>query len=133
MTSADPVAVWHECVARNDLGAFEALIADDAVFESPAVHPPQAGKALVVHYLRAALRVLDNGSFRYTGEWREPRSAVLELEAQLDGLTVNGVDMVRWNDAGQVTHFKVMARPFEALTALMAAMKTVLDSARSST
>jgi hypothetical protein len=129
MTTADPVAVWHECVARNDLGAFEALVAEDAVFESPAVHTPLAGKALAVRYLRAALRVLNNGSFRYTGEWREPRSAVLEFEARLDGLTVNGVDMVRWNDAGLVTHFKVMVRPFKALTALMAAMKSALESA----
>ena len=127
--AVDPIAVWHECVARSDLGAFEALIAEDAVFESPALHTPQTGKALVVRYLRAALQVLDNGSFRYRGEWRDPRSAVLEFEAQLDGLTVNGVDMVRWNDAGQVTHFKVMVRPFKALTSLMAAMKTALEPA----
>jgi hypothetical protein len=127
---SDPITVWHECVARNDLTAFEALIEGDAVFESPAVHTPQVGKPLVVLYLRAALRVLNNGSFRYTGEWQAPHSAVLEFEARLDELTVNGVDMVRWNDAGRVTHFKVMVRPFKALTALMAAMKTQLEAAR---
>jgi hypothetical protein len=122
-----PLAAWHECVARNDLAAFEALIADDAVFQSPAIHTPQPGKALVVGYLRAALVVLNNEHFRYVNEWTSARSAVLEFEAQVDGLAVNGVDMVHWNDEGKVTRFKVMVRPFKALTALMTAMKKQLE------
>ena len=128
-----PLAVWHECVTANDLAPFEALIADDAVFHSPALHAPQAGKALVVHYLRAALVVLNDEHFRYVNEWTSARSAVLEFEAQVDGLAVNGVDIVQWNDEGKVTAFKVMVRPFKALTALMAAMKTVLEAAAMAT
>jgi hypothetical protein len=125
-----PLAVWHDGVARHDLTAFEALVADDAVFESPAVHTPQVGKKLVVLYLRAAMVVLNNGSFRYTDEWTGPRSAVLEFEAKIGELAVNGVDIVRWNDEGRVTHFKVMVRPFKALTALMESMKTQLEAAK---
>ena len=122
----NPIEVWHEAVAKNDLTAFVALVADDAVFESPAVHTPQVGKAKVEMYLRAALKVLNNGEFRYTDEWRAERSAVLEFEANVNGLALNGVDIVRWNEAGQVVGFKVMVRPFKGLTTLMEEMKKLL-------
>jgi hypothetical protein len=123
-----PIAVWHEAVARNDLAAFEALLTDDAVFHSPAIHTPQVGRDRVSMYLRGALLVLNNGTFRYTDEWFGPRSAVLEFEARVDGLDVNGVDIVRWNDDERVTHFKVMVRPYKGLTALMAAMQKLLQT-----
>ena len=126
MTRPKAIAVWHESVEKNDLAAFEALITDNAIFESPAIHAPQHGKAMVSMYLRGALHVLNNGSFRYVDEWLAPRSAVLEFEAKVDGLHVNGVDIIRWNDDDRVTHFKVMVRPFKGLTALMAAMKALL-------
>ncbi len=72
--------------------------------------------------------VLNNGTFRYLEEWYAPRSAVLEFEATVNGLTVNGVDIIRWNEEDRVTHFKVMVRTFKALTALMEEMKKLLDS-----
>lgn len=122
------VAVWHEAVSKNDLTAFEALVTDDAVFESPALHKPQVGKAMVSMYLRGAMIVLNNGSFRYVDEWISARSAVLEFEATVDGLHVNGVDIIRWNDEDRVTSFKVMVRPFKGLTALMASMKKLLEA-----
>lgn len=123
-----PLAIWHETVAKNDLTPFEAIVADDAVFESPALHSPQVGKAMVSMYLRGAMHVLNNGSFRYVEEWVGPRSAVLEFEAKVDGFDVNGVDILRWNDDERVTQFKVMVRPFKGLTALMAAMKKLLEA-----
>lgn len=122
------IATWHEAVLKHDLSAFEALVADDAVFESPALHKPQVGKELVSMYLRGALLVLDNGTFRYVDEWISERSAVLEFEAVVDGLEVNGVDILRWNDHDRVTGFKVMMRPFKGLTAVMAAMRKLLEA-----
>ena len=65
----DVLAKWHEAIERNDLTVFEAIVADDAIFESPALHKPQRGKAMVSMYLRGALMVLNNGSFRYVDEW----------------------------------------------------------------
>jgi len=124
----DILARWHEAVATNDLTGFEAIVAEDAVFESPALHKPQVGKAMVSMYLRGALMVLNNGSFRYVEEWVSARSAVLEFTATIDGLAVNGVDILRWNDEGRVTGFKVMVRPYRGLTALMAAMKKLLEA-----
>lgn len=123
----DVLAKWHEAVKTHDLTVFEAIVADDAVFESPAIHKPQAGKAMVSMYLRGAMMVLNNGLFRYVEEWVSERSAVLEFVAKVDGLDVNGVDIIRWNGEGRVTGFKVMVRPYKGLTALMAAMKKLLE------
>lgn len=111
----DTIARWHEVVKSRDLAALKDLIADEAVFESPVVHTPQVGKAITVTYLAGALQVLNNGSFRYLGEWRAERSAVLEFATEIDGITVNGVDIISWNEAGKITGFKVMIRPLKAI------------------
>lgn len=125
-----PIAVWHETVAAKDLAPFEALFADDIVFESPAVHTPQVGKALASLYLRSALLVLNNETFRYTDEWLSERSAVLQFFSKVDGLEVNGVDIIRWNDEERITHFKVMVRPLKGLNALVGVMAKELQAAK---
>lgn len=126
-----PIARWHQAVANNDLSDIEDLLADDAVFQSPAVHTPQPGKALVAKYLRAAMAVLNNDSFRYVGEWLGEKSAVLEFELTIDDLYVNGVDLIHWNDDGRITHFKVMVRPLKALNAVIPLMGQQLQASRS--
>jgi hypothetical protein len=123
----DALEAWHDYVRSRDPARLDALIADEAVFESPAVHTPQEGKAITVAYLSAALRVLGTEDFRYREEWRGERSAVLEFATVLDGLTVNGVDIIHWNDEGRITHFKVMVRPLKALNRLIEAMAAALQ------
>jgi hypothetical protein len=127
----EPIAVWHQAVAADDLRAFEAILDDDAVFQSPAVHAPQAGKAAVAKYLRAALAVLNGSSFRYVDEWIAERSAVLEFEATIDGIEINGIDIIRWNEAGRVTNFKVMVRPLKALNTVVASMRAQFEAVAS--
>lgn len=117
---------WHDHVERGDPALLDALIAEDCVFQSPAVHSPQVGKAVTLKYLRAAMVVLNNGTFRYLDEWVLADKAVLEFEAEVDGLIVNGVDMIWWNEAGQITRFKVMVRPLKALNALVGRMAAEL-------
>jgi hypothetical protein len=109
---------WHELVKSKDLKALEAILADEAVFESPVVHTPQVGKALTLMYLTGALHTLNNETFRYLNEWHGDRSAVLEFACEIDGITVNGVDLITWNEAGKITHFKVMIRPLKAINLL---------------
>lgn len=116
------IGKWHDAVASNDMNAIESMLADDAVFMSPAVYAPQQGKAVTARYLRAALAVLNGQGFRYVGEWLSPHSAVLEFEADFDGTHVNGVDMIHWNEAGQITLFKVMVRPLRGLNMLIPLM-----------
>jgi hypothetical protein len=109
---------WHRMVVSRDSAQLDELLADDAVFHSPVVHTPQVGKAITATYLRAAMLVLGNGSFRYVNEWRGERSAVLEFETVIDGIQVNGVDMIDWNEDGRITRFKVMVRPLKAINLL---------------
>ena len=104
----------------------EAILAEDVVFRSPAVHTPQEGKALTTAYLAAAMVVLGPG-LRYVDEWYGEHSAVLEFESVVDGLTVHGVDMLRWGEDDRLTSFTVMVRPMKGLHALVAAMSAQLS------
>ena len=108
---------WHAVVESRDPALLDDLLADDVVFRSPAVFTPQQGKAVTAHYLSSALAVL-GPTLRYVGEWYDHTSAVLEFEAELDGVYVQGVDMLRWNDDGLVS-FTVMVRPLRGLQKLM--------------
>lgn len=127
----DPIERWHRYMRAGDVGLLDRLIADDAVFRSPAVHTPQVGKTITVKYLTAAFHVLGNPSFRYTGEWRaaDGRSAVLRFACELGGKQVQGVDLIGWNEAGLIDDFTVMVRPLQGLQALMTAMGARLADA----
>jgi ketosteroid isomerase-like protein len=122
-----PIAHWHRLIETKDLSGIDQLLAPDAVFHSPALHTPQVGRELVAKYLRAAGAVLNNATFTYTGEWVGEQSAVLEFEVTIDGIYVNGVDLIHWNSDGQIDRFKVMVRPLKALNALVAAMGRQLE------
>jgi hypothetical protein len=119
------VKAWHAVVESGDPALLDSLLADDVVFRSPAVFAPQEGKDLTTLYLRGAMAVL-GPSLRYVGEWYGPSSAVLEFEAELDGLYVHGVDMLRWNEDSQLTGFTVMVRPMRGLTKLVELMQRQL-------
>jgi ketosteroid isomerase-like protein len=119
---------WHAIVTARDFKGLDELLADDAVFQSPAVHTPQAGKAITRKYLVAAMHVLDTGQFRYVGEWHGENSAVLEFETMIGDVQVNGVDMIWWNASGQVTKFKVMLRPVKALQTVVPLMAQALQA-----
>ena len=110
-----PVAAWHRIVESRDPRGLGALLDDDVVFHSPVVHTPQRGKALATMYLSAAVHVFGNASFRYVREIAGPSDAMLEFETTIDGILVNGVDILRWNGAGRLVEFKVMLRPLKAI------------------
>lgn len=118
---------WHRIVATRSTAGLDELLADEVVFQSPAVHTPQSGKAIALKYLVAANQVLNNGHFRYVGEWRAERSAVLEFETRLGDIELNGADFIWWNERQQIVRFKVMVRPVKALQALMPIMAQALQ------
>ncbi len=126
--AAAPLAAWHALVGARDASGLDALLADDVVFHSPVVHTPQRGKMLAMQYLRAAVQVFGNPSFRYVRELEGPRDAVLEFEVEIDGLRVNGVDMIRWNDDGRIVDFKVLLRPLKAVLGIQQLMAARLQS-----
>jgi hypothetical protein len=116
---------WHAIAAARDPAPLDALLADDVEFRSPAVYAPQTGKALATLYLTGALKVL-GPSMRYVAEWYDESSAVLEFEASLDGVYVQGVDILRWNGDDKVISFTVMARPLRGLEKLIDLMSREL-------
>jgi hypothetical protein len=126
---AAALELWHDIVRTGDVSALDRLLDDAVIFESPVVHTPQAGKALTAGYLRAAMLVLNNGRFSYLNEWVGPASAVLEFTTDVDGIAINGVDIISWNEAGRITHFKVMVRPLKAITILHQKMGELLAAA----
>lgn len=118
---------WHAVIELKDPALLDDLLADEVVFRSPAVFAPQEGKALTAGYLRAALKVL-GPSLRYVSQWHDQSSAVLEFEADLDGIYVEGVDILRWNAEGKLVSFTVMVRPLRGLQKLVELMALQLSA-----
>jgi SnoaL-like domain len=131
VSTNSPIPRWHAIAQSQDPSGLDDLLADDAVFISPVVHTPQRGKAVTKAYLSAAFVVLFNPSFRYVREIVGPNDAVLEFETEMDGITVNGVDLIKWNADGKITEFKVMVRPLKAMALVQARMAEMLASAKS--
>ena len=122
------VAAWHAYIdGGSDPAALKAMIADDAVFHSPVVHSPQEGRDKVFAYLFAASKVLGNAEFRYLREIVAGDQAVLEFATTIDGILINGVDIIRWNADGQIEDFKVMVRPMKGMNKLWELMATMLE------
>ncbi|MEE4660895.1 MAG: nuclear transport factor 2 family protein [Halieaceae bacterium] len=118
---------WHAAMKARDPSQLDTLLADDCVFYSPIVHTPQQGKALTRLYLTAAMEVLGSDSFRYVREISEGRDAMLEFVTESEGISINGVDIMSWNEAGQIVSFKVMVRPLKAVNMIHAQMKAMLE------
>ena len=109
---------WYAYMKSHDTAALWDLLDPDAVFESPVVHTPQRGRDITFKYLAGAEKVLGGPGFKYTGEWRNARGAVLEFENEIDGIKLNGVDIITFDADGRITHFKVMVRPLKAINLL---------------
>jgi SnoaL-like domain len=124
------VAVWHELVRSRNAKGLESLLADGVVFYSPVVHTPQVGEAITRQYLSAAFHVFFNETFRYVREVTGPHDAVLEFQVEIDGIAVNGVDMIKWDDEGRITEFKVMIRPLKAINLIHQKMAAMLQAAK---
>jgi SnoaL-like domain len=117
---------WIDIIDNHRPEQLDDLLAEDAVFYSPAVFTPQEGKAKTAMYLRAAEKMFSGTDFRYIGQWFGEQSAVLEFTATIDGMYVDGIDMITWNDDDKIVSFKVMMRPFKALQVIMPKMAELL-------
>ena len=138
------VEAWHRVVRNMNDETLDELLAEDVVFHSPVVHTPQKGRALTKLYLMAAFNVLpgqsaatgsahedkkkSTGNFHYVREVIGENDAVLEFVTQLDDITVNGVDIIRFDDEGRIVEFKVMIRPLKAIQKIHAQMAQMLDA-----
>lgn len=138
------VADWHRFLAGQLPGGLDELLHDDCTFLSPIVFTPQEGKELTKLYLRGASATFGGsggaepdggpavatgspGAFHYVTEVVGEHHAVLEFEVEVDGVLVNGVDMLTVDDDGKITAFKVMLRPLKAIQLMHRKMREALE------
>ena len=119
---------WHEVIESDDLKMLDKIIADDAVFSSPVVFKPMEGKEITMMYLHAAGQSFNMEKFKYTKEIHDDMNSVLEFETYIDDISVNGVDIIEWNEDGKICNFKVMIRPFKAVQKVQEKMIEALES-----
>jgi hypothetical protein len=117
---------WHRVARSGDCTALDGMIHEDAVFESPVVHAPQRGKSVTIKYLTAAVATLNNPSTEFVGEWSGDMSVIVEFKSEIDGIAINGIDMIRFDETGLITHFKVMFRPLKAVNLIHRKMGEML-------
>ena len=119
---------WHEVIeGGSEPAALTNIMREDAVFHSPVVHTPQKGRPIVVAYLTAAGQTLGNDTFQYLREVVDGNTAVLEFQTEMDGIQVNGIDMITFDDEGLITDFKVMVRPLKAVNKVWEMMGAQLE------
>jgi hypothetical protein len=129
MTQAkDLIHKWHEVINSDDMNALDKIIAEEAVFSSPVVFTPMEGKEITIMYLHAAGQSFNMEKFKYTKEIHDGMNSVLEFETYIDDISVNGVDMIEWNQDGMISNFKVMIRPFKAVQKVQEKMVEALES-----
>ena len=117
---------WHLFAETKNTDLLDEMLADDAKMHSPIVHTVQEGKAITKMYLTAASVALFNGTFKYVREVYDQSFALLEFEVELDGISVNGVDMISMGPDGKITDFKVMIRPLKGINAVHKCMGCLL-------
>ena len=131
MSAREGLAHWHRIIESGSKPEdLAGLLREDAVFHSPVVHTPQVGRAIVTAYLAAAGQTLGNASFRYVREMVDGENALLEFETEMDGIHVNGIDLIRFDADGKVVDFKVMVRPLKAVNKVWEQMAAQLERRR---
>ena len=132
---------WHDIMKSGGSNAKEKLdnlLHDDVIFYSPVVFTPQKGKDITKLYLAAASGVFstDNktpnsekkeSKFKYVKEVVTGNTACLEFETEMNGIYVNGIDLISWDDEDKITEFKVLIRPLQAVNTIHEMMGKMLD------
>lgn len=129
MNARESLKNWHEVIEGGSKPeALEAILHEDAVFHSPVVHTPQRGRPIVMAYLTAAGATLGNDSFTYEREIADGSHAMLEFTTEMDGIHVNGIDLITFGEDGRITDFKVMVRPLKAVNKVWEMMAAQLET-----
>ncbi|MEM1052317.1 MAG: nuclear transport factor 2 family protein [Pseudomonadota bacterium] len=120
MTNSSPAASglahWHEVISGgSSIDALTSILHEDVTFHSPVVHTPQEGRAITTAYLSAAGKTLGNDNFTYLREVVGDQTVVLEFQTEMEGIQVNGIDMITFDNDGKIIDFKVMVRPLQAV------------------
>ncbi|MBF0352980.1 MAG: nuclear transport factor 2 family protein [SAR324 cluster bacterium] len=121
------ITIWHQMIKERNISQLNSILSEDIVLHSPIVHTPLEGRKIVSRYLTAAFHTFLNDSFHYVREVIAESTAVLEFTVELDGVFVNGVDMISWDNDGKIVDFKVMIRPLKAVNLIHQKMGAMLE------
>ena len=116
------IARWHEMLANRDMSILNELLADDIVFRSPVAFNPYPGKPVVLFILSNVIQIFENFTYHREFYTEDGLNVVLEFSANIGDKKLKGIDMIRFNEEGQMVDFEVMIRPksgIEALATLM--------------
>lgn len=119
---------WHQGLKSMNSNFLDEILDDSCVFTSPIVFKPIEGKEMSKLYLMGAGQTFDMDKFKYVRELVDGLDTVLEFETYIDDISVNGVDIIRWNEEGKIIDFKVMIRPLQAIGALQKKMSEALET-----
>ena len=119
---------WYQGYRSDDPEFLEEILDESVVFSSPVVFKPIVGKEMTKLYLMGAGITFNMDKFSYVREVIDGLDVILEFETFIDDISVNGVDMIRWNAEGKIIDFKVMVRPLKAIGALQKKMSESLDA-----
>ena len=115
MNQSKGLRTWHQFIKNRDLSLLDDFLADDAILYSPVVFTSIEGKFFVKMYLMAAEQIIANESFEYVNEVSKDNYSVLEFKTKIDGVIVEGIDMITFDDEGKLKSLKVMVRPLKAM------------------
>ncbi len=126
----NPIAKWRQVVKEKNFQLLEEILDDSVTFYSPVTFTPQKGKEITLMYLSAAAEVFEGNSFSYIHEIIDGNMASLEFELELEGIHINGLDLITWNEDQKIIEFKVFIRPLQGLNALHKNMGLILKKIR---
>ncbi len=113
---------WHHMVASRDLSNLLSIVHPDAVFRSPMANTAYTSAPALMLALSTVIQVLEDFTYHRQLATDDGLNIVLEFSARVGDKQLKGIDLVRFNEQGQITEFEVMVRPLSGLQALGAEM-----------
>lgn len=113
---------WHEMLETRDMSILNELLADNVVFRSPVAFQPYPGKQVVFFILTNVIQVFENFTYHREFLSEDGNNVVLEFSTNVGDKKLKGIDMIQFNDEGQIIDFEVMIRPKSGLEALAVEM-----------
>lgn len=122
-------AAFRRAIERQNLDELIALFRDDAVLHSPITFQPFEGTPAIRRLLGIILEVFQD--FRYTDELdaADGMTKILVFRTRVKHRDVEGIDLIRFDDAGMIRDLTVMVRPRSSLETLLAEVQPRLMAA----
>jgi len=108
---------WHRIVAERDLEGLREMLAEDVSIGAPPYWQRLEGRNLVHHLLGLIIQTIE--AFAYHREWQQDGELALEFTGRVEGLDLQGIDLISLDSDGKITRLDVLIRPVNAVNALL--------------